>query len=377
MHLAMVAAGFSAGEADQLRRAMAAWKRRGGLGPFEDKLIEGMRERGYTEDFARAIFRQIQGFGEYGFPESHSASFALLVYVSCWLKCYEPAAFACALINSQPMGFYPPSQLVQNARRHNVEVRPVDVRISAWDCTLERTRNGEPALRLGLRLVKGLAGKAAERLLSARAAAPFESTQDMAERARLDRGDLGALAAAGALESLAGHRHRARWEVAGVEQPMALFPRVEIREAAPLLTKPTEGEDVVADYNSTGLTLGSHPMALVRDRLDAFRFRKAEELEQCRDGMPVRVAGLVITRQRPGTAAGVTFVTLEDESGYVNLVVWERIAQRQRRILTGARLMGVIGTLQHQEGVIHVVAAQLQDHSALLGTLVARSRDFH
>ncbi|MEL7448263.1 MAG: error-prone DNA polymerase [Pseudomonadota bacterium] len=377
MHLAMVAAGFSAGEADQLRRAMAAWKRRGGLGPFEGKLIRGMRERGYTEEFASAIFRQIQGFGEYGFPESHAASFALLVYVSCWLKCYEPAAFTCALINSQPMGFYPPSQLAQNARRHNVEVRPIDVQISAWDCTLERTRSGEPALRLGLRLVKGLAESAGQRIVDARAREVFTSTQDLAERAQLDRGDLGSLAAAAALKSLAGHRHRARWEVAGVEQPMALIPRVEIREAAPLLSKPTEGEDVVADYNSTGLTLGQHPIALVREQLDVMRFQKAEELKACHDGIPVRVAGLVITRQRPSTAGGVTFVTLEDESGHVNLVVWERIAERQRRILTGARLMGVVGTLQHQDNVIHVVAAQLQDHSALLGALITRARDFH
>ncbi|MEM9057896.1 MAG: OB-fold nucleic acid binding domain-containing protein, partial [Pseudomonadota bacterium] len=368
---------FTAGEADQLRRAMAAWKRRGGLGPFEGKLIRGMRQRGYTEEFASAVFRQIKGFGEYGFPESHAASFALLVYVSCWLKCYEPAAFTCALINSQPMGFYPPSQLVQNARRHDVEVRPVDVRLSVWDCTLERMHSGEPALRLGLRLVKGLAEETAQRLVAARAEAEFLSTQDLAERAQLDRGDLGALAAAGALESLAGHRHRARWEVAGVEQPMPLMPRVDIREATPLLSKPTEGEDVIADYNSTGLTLGKHPVALVREQLDAFRFRKAEELQDCRDGIPVRVAGLVITRQRPATAGGVTFVTLEDESGHVNLVVWERIAERQRRILTGARLMGVAGTLQHQDGVIHVVAAHLQDHSALLGTLITRARDFH
>ncbi|MBT8130908.1 MAG: error-prone DNA polymerase, partial [Gammaproteobacteria bacterium] len=376
MHLAMVAAGFSAGEADQLRRAMAAWKRRGGLGPFEDRLISGMLERGYSKQFAQQIFHQIEGFGEYGFPESHAASFALLVYVSAWLKCHEPAVFACALINSQPMGFYAPSQLIQDAQGQGVAVRPVDVLSSAWDCTLERGDEDEPIIRLGLRLVKGLSANAAERLSQARRDQAFLNVQDLATRARLDRGDLGALAAAGALQCLTGNRHRARWDVAGVEAPLPLMPQIEIREGMPLLRQPTEGENVIADYQSTGLTLGRHPMALLRDDLSDQGNSTAANLWDLPDGATVSTSGLVISRQRPGTAKGVTFVTLEDETGHVNLIVWERLAERQRKVLLGSRLLGVRGQLQRQGDVLHVVARQLEDHSGLLSTLPAASRDF-
>ncbi len=379
MQLAIVAAGFTPGEADKLRRAMAAWKRKGGLGPFEERLICGMRERGYAEDFAKAIFRQILGFGEYGFPESHAASFALLVYVSCWLKHYEPAAFTAALINSQPMGFYAPSQLVQDARRHGVEVRAVDVRVSDWDCTLERREaDGEPALRLGLRLVKGLGEEAARRLVAARAVqGGFTGVQELAERARLDRRELGCLAAAGALVGLAGHRHRAAWQVAGVESPLPLLPEIRIAEATPLLRAPREGQDIVADYAHTGLTLRRHPVELLRARLTARGVLSSAQLRERPNGAQVRTAGLVITRQRPGTASGVTFVTLEDESGYVNLIVWERIAERQRQALIASRLMGVVGELQLEGEVMHVIVQRIVDLSRWLGELVAPSRDFH
>ncbi len=376
MQLAVVAAGFTPGEADRLRRAMAAWKRRGGLGPFEERLIGGMRERGYTTEFARRIFNQIQGFGEYGFPESHSASFALLVYVSAWLKYHEPAAFCCALLNSQPMGFYAPAQLVQDVRRHGVTVRPVEVTASEWDCMLERGEDGEPTLRLGLRMVKGFGQESAGRLVRARQQQAFESTQDLAGRAALDRGDLGALAGAGALAALAGHRHRARWDVAGVEAPTELFRDIRFREALPMLGAPTEGENIVADYASLGLTLGRHPVALLRDRLRRVGACAAAAVGELPDGAPVHVAGIVVTRQRPASAKGVTFVTLEDETGYVNLVVWENVARSQRPVLLGARLMSVRGTVQREDGVVHIVARRLENYSALLGDLTTGSRDF-
>jgi error-prone DNA polymerase len=376
MQLAIVAAGFTAGEADRLRRAMAAWKRRGGLGQFEQKLIDGMRERGYGEDYARQIFRQIEGFGEYGFPESHSASFALLVYVSCWLKCHEPAAFTAALLNSQPMGFYSASQLVQDARRHDVEVRAVDINQSDWDCTLEVDDADKPVLRLGLRMVKGLSEERGRCIENIRNAGRFESTQQLVERTGLGKRDLGVLASAGALKMLAGHRHRARWAVAGVEQPTPLFPSVERYEAAPLLPKPTEGQNIVADYQSTGLTLERHPMHLLRDRLNRYSYCLAEQLSGLHTGQAISVAGLVITKQRPGTASGVTFVTLEDETGHMNLIVWKQVADRHRAALLNAKLMGVRGEVQIEGQVIHVIARQLIDHSEMLGGLMVKSRDF-
>jgi len=375
MQLAVVAAGFTPGEADRLRRAMAAWKRRGGLGPFEEKLIRGMQARGYSETFAKQIFQQILGFGEYGFPESHSASFALLVYVSCWLKCHTPAAFTCALLNSQPMGFYSASQLTQDARRHGVEIRPADINESDWDSTLERSDTGEAAMRLGLSQIKGLSEAAGETIVNARRV-PYRSIQQLLERTGLNRRELGALAAAGALRSIAGHRHKVRWTVAGVEEPTPLFPSLDRYEAMPMLRRPTEGQDIVADYQSIGLTLGRHPMKLIRRHLDRYHYVSAVELETLDAGRPVRIAGLVITKQRPGTASGVTFVTLEDETGCSNLVVWKKIADEQRDVLLNARLMGVHGELQKEGKVIHVIARRLVDHSELLGELSVRSRDF-
>ncbi|MEA3107710.1 MAG: error-prone polymerase [Gammaproteobacteria bacterium] len=378
MQLAIVAAGFSPGEADRLRRAMAAWKRKGGLEPFQKQLIDGMLERGYAESFAQQIFNQILGFGEYGFPESHSASFALLVYISAWLKHHEPAAFCAALVNSQPMGFYAPAQLVRDARAHGVELRPVDVAISDWDCTLERRDDGRPALRLGLRMVKHLSQEGAERLLAARAAGAFVDTADLAERATLDRRDLEALAAADALAALAGHRHRAVWQVTGVERALPLLPAATAaQEGMPLLRAPREGQEIVADYFSTGLTLRRHPLALLRDALAKSGVIPNQELWELPDGRSVTAAGLVITRQRPGSASGVTFVTMEDETGYVNLIVWKRVADAQRAALLESRLLLVRGKLQREGDVLHVIAHRLTDLSALLGDLTVASRNFH
>jgi DNA polymerase III alpha subunit len=523
MQLAIVAAGFSPGEADRLRRAMAAWKRKGGLEPFQRQLIDGMRERGYPESFAHQIFNQILGFGEYGFPEcvvgetcvidadtgrwltidevvggrarldstlacdenlrlrkrkvlrvmrsgtkpvwrlrtalgheitataehpfmtmagwvqlgklkigdhvatarsmpvpvpgsdvywdrivdiaavgnretydlqiegdhnflanhfivhnSHAASFALLVYTSAWLKHYEPAAFCAALVNSQPMGFYAPAQLVRDARTHGVEVRAVDAAVSDWDCTLERRDDGRPALRLGLRLVKHLSQEGAMRLLAARAVRNFDSIADLAERAEFDRRDLEALAAADALARLAGHRHRAVWQVTGVERALPLLPAAtSVDEGIPLLRAPRESQDIVADYGSLGLTLRRHPLALLRDKLQRRGVLPTQELWEQPNGKLVRTAGLVITRQRPGSAGGVTFVTMEDETGYVNLIVWNRVAVEQRAALIESRLLEVHGRLQREGDVQHVIAQRLTNLSALLGDLVVESRNFH
>ena len=520
MQLAIVAAGFSPGEADRLRRAMAAWKRKGGLEPFQKQLIDGMRERGYAESFAQQIFNQILGFGEYGFPEclagetrvwddegrryvrieelsggsaqieytlacdgagkltrrkvlgvmrsgskpvwrlsttgglsicasaehpfltptgwrllktlavddvlaiapnpvpgtavqwqrliaveplgarqtydlkidgehnfiaesfivhnSHSASFALLVYSSAWLKLYEPAAFCAALINSQPMGFYAPAQLVRDARVHGVEVRPVDVTKSAWDCTLEKNAEGRPALRLGLRMVKRLREESGKRIAQLRREEPFATLVDLAERASLDRRDLEALGAADALAALSGHRHRAVWQVSGVERPLPLLPASTVaEEGIPMLRAPREGEDIVADYGSTGLTLRRHPLALLREKLKARDILPTESLWQQPNGRMVKTAGLVITRQRPGSASGVIFVTMEDETGYVNLIVWNRVAEAQRAALLESRLLEVSGELQREGDVQHVIARKLTDLSAMLGDIVVATRNFH
>jgi error-prone DNA polymerase len=378
MQLAIVAAGFSPGEADRLRRAMAAWKRKGGLEPFQKQLIDGMRDRGYEDSFAEQIFKQILGFGEYGFPESHSASFALLVYTSAWLKHYEPAAFCAALINSQPMGFYAPAQLVRDARVHGVQVRAVDVSISEWDCTLERCEDGRPALRLGLCLVKHLSREGGQRLLQARTQRVFAGIADMAERAALDRRDLEALAAADALMHLSGHRYRAVWQVTGVERALPLLPaETAVDEGIPLLRAPREGQDIVADYGSVGLTLRRHPLALLRERLRRRGVIPTQELWEQPNGKLVRTAGLVITRQRPGSAGNVTFVTMEDETGYVNLIVWNRVAVEQRAALLESRLLEVQGKLQREGDVQHVIASRLTNLSSLLGDLVVASRNFH
>ena len=377
--LAMVAAGFTPGEADQLRRSMAAWKRSGGIQHFRQRLLDGMRARGYDEAYAERIFHQIEGFGEYGFPESHSASFALLAYVSAWLKRNHPAAFLAALLNSQPMGFYAPAQLIQDAVRHGVEVSAVDVLFSAWESTLEAHEHGAgvATVRLGLCMVKGLNAAAGARIVAARAARPFIDTTDLARRAELDRGTLKGLSRAGALASLAGNRHQASWAALGIEAPLAVMPEARIREATPLLRAPREGEDIVADYAHLGFTLGRHPLALLREQLSRRRCVTASQLAATAAGSHVHTAGLVISRQRPGTATGVVYVTLEDETGIINVIVWSSLAEAQRRELLQARLLGVSGEIQRDGEVVHLIARRLTDHSQLLGGLTTVSRDFH
>ncbi|HKA39491.1 MAG TPA: error-prone DNA polymerase [Burkholderiales bacterium] len=385
MQLAVVAADFTPGEADELRRSMAAWRRKGGLEKFERKLHEGMARNGYSKEFAERIYKQICGFGEYGFPESHAASFALLAYVSSWLKHYEPAAFLAGLLNSQPMGFYSASALVQDARRHGVEVRSADVTVSEWECTLEPgeadlslvTRHSSPAVRLGLLMVKGLSEAAARQIHAARTAAPLADVEDLGRRAELDRRDLRNLAAAGALAALAGHRRAAHWQAAGMQARPPLLRDAPIRDREPALLPPSEGEDIVADYRSLGLTLGRHPLALLRGQLRRLRLASAAELHALPNGRPARTAGIVTGRQRPSTAKGVVFVTLEDETGYVNVVVWNDLVERQRRELLGSSLLGVEGIMQKEGEVVHLVARRLTDYTALLGRLKVESRDFH
>ncbi|HBN8235962.1 TPA: error-prone DNA polymerase [Pseudomonas aeruginosa] len=378
MELAIVAADYSPGEADELRRSMAAWKRHGGLEHHRERLTRGMLANGYEADFAARIFEQIKGFGSYGFPESHAASFALLTYASSWLKRHEPAAFTCALINSWPMGFYSPDQLLQDARRHAIQTRPVDVRHSRWDCSLEPIGQEQPAIRLGLRMIRGFREEDARRIEQARQAQSFTDVHDLGRRAGLDTRALELLADAGALRGLAGHRHKARWAIAGVGPQLPLFaegPRIE--EPAISLPLPSRGEELLSDYALLGTTLGPHPLKLLRVQLKARRCRASRELVGMEHGRPVRIAGLVVGRQRPQTASGVTFITLEDEFGMVNVVVWHDLAERQRRPFLESRLLQVEGTLESSSGVRHVIAGRLQDLTPLLTGLDVRSRDFH
>lgn len=385
MQLAMVAAGFTAGEADQLRRAMAAWKRKGGLEPFEVKLKAGMAQRGYSPEFADRIYQQILGFGDYGFPESHAASFALLAYASSWLKCHHPAAFTAALLNSLPMGFYAPAQLIGDARRHGVEIRPVDVLFSEVESTLESGPQGVPAIRLGLHRIKGMDLAVAARIVQWRRQLPAGQPARGAEALRqglmqiagLGREQMEALAAAGALQSLSGHRHRAYWDAAGVEAPTPLLGRPQFAEGQPLLSAPTEGEDLLADYASLRFTLGRHPLALLRSRLDAHGAICARRLRELQTGRPVCVSGLVTGRQRPGTASGVIFMTLEDESGLINLVIWPKVLEQYRSAVLHAQLPLIHGHVQNEDQVVHVIARHLEDRSDWLGGLAVASRDFH
>ena len=429
MQLAMVAAGFNGGEADQLRRAMAAWKRKGGLEPYRDKLVNGMLERGYERDFAEQLFRQIKGFGDYGFPESHSASFALIAYVSAWLKCYHPAAFCCALLNSQPMGFYAPAQLLKDAQRHGVRILAVDVNESAYGCTLEfdkgtnwgqrknpiKSDEGRGSsegkfysdphfaeLRIGFRLVKGMSELGANAVMEARQAGVFANIQDLVFRSGVNKKDLEALAAADALESLSGDRHRAFWQAAGVDiekghsikrqddrperltlgtnMTMSFYADPKFADSDfgvdVLLPVASESQNIAGDYNSTGFTLRRHPLALFRQHLNNYRVSTASDLADIENEANAKVTGLVTCRQRPMTAAGVTFLTLEDESGFVNVVVWPSLGEKLRPIVRQAMLIGVVGHVQKSDGVIHLIARHLVDLSHWLGSMELSSRNF-
>ncbi len=385
MQIAMLAAGFTADEADQLRRSMAAWKRKGGVGKFYERIVTGMTDRGYTLEFAQGIFKQIEGFGEYGFPESHAASFALLVYVSCWLKCHYPAAFLVALLNAQPLGFYSPAQLVQDAQRHDVKVLPVDVLHSDWDAQLL----SDSSVRLGLRLVDSLSHAGALRLVQARQNRLFESTEDLALRSALDAGDMKALAAADALRSLSGHRRQQVWEASALKLQAAvvrgtrsLLRDAPIHEDFLELEAAAEGEEVSWDYNTVGLTLRSHPLALLRPQLDAMKLLTHAQLQEREHGRLVRTCGLVTMRQQPQTAKGTVFVTLEDETGSTNVIVWKRLresSEEQRQALLHARLLVVHGRWEHDTSggkVRHLIAGYLRDVTPMLGSLLTQSRDF-
>ena len=378
--LAMVAAGFTAGEADKLRRAMAAWKSYGDLTPFRDKLINGMRARGHSEDFAERLYQQICGFGGYGFPESHSASFALLVYVSAWIKCHYPAAFYCGLLNSQPMGFYSPSQLIQDARRHEVTVLPVDVNHSHWDYTLE---DSQQHLRVGLRQIKGLNRKSAETLYQQRPPGGYRSVKEIRQHTALPQRDMELLAGANALEAISGHRHQSYWQLLGHEIAAPLWVSDTDHDQGDLadnddvnLPAPSEGQNILADYASQSLSLQRHPMALLREQGQLRHCLNSQQLKTADPNRPVQVAGLITGRQRPGSASGVTFVTLEDEFGNINVVVWLNTARQQRKALLTSRLLHVKGIVEREGDIVHVMAGKLTDLSHLIQTLPVASRDF-
>lgn len=382
--LAMVAAGFSGGEADQLRRAMANWRSTGELQQFEQRLIAGMQERGYRLDFAQRIYQQICGFGEYGFPESHSASFANLAYASAWFKCHYPAAFYCGLLNSLPMGFYSADQLIQDARRHDVVILPVDIQTSAWQHQLVPMQNGM-ALRLGLCLVRGLVEKQVQALLAQRPVNGFTSLNAL-RQAGASPALLQRLAAADALKKIAGHRYQSQWQtLAEQAKQLPLFTSNDTaddvsKQQTITLAPPSEVKDLAADYRVLGASIRRHPLALLREQHLLRGVRTAAELVSCRHQQIVQVAGLVTCRQRPGTAGGVTFITLEDETGMVNVVVWQATARAQRQVYLTAKLLKVVGTVEIHGEVIHVIAGRLEDGAPLLAQLEIegqRSRDFH
>ncbi|HEX7116688.1 MAG TPA: error-prone DNA polymerase [Steroidobacter sp.] len=376
MQLAIVAAGFTPGEADLLRRSMAAWNRSGTLERFREKLIQGMCRRGYEPDFAERIYRQIEGFGEYGFPESHSASFALLTYLSSYLKCHWPAAFIAGLINSQPMGFYQPAQLLEEAKRQGVEIRPVDVLASEWDCTLEPDANGRHAIRLGMRLVRGMRKEEAERIQALRPIDSSATVQAIAREAALSRRTVRALAMCGAFRSLTRHRNAALWQALGVEKLPGLLAQVHAKEAAADLPPPSEWEEVLRDYRQLGLSTGRHPLALLRPQLRACGIARRKDLDALPNGKRVSVAGLVTHLQHPQTANGVIFASLEDETGINNIIIWPDVFARFREQILGTNLMVVTGKLQTEEGVTHVLAEGIRNCSHWASELPRRSRDF-
>jgi error-prone DNA polymerase len=392
MKLAMIAGGFTPGEADQLRRAMGAWRKTGVMDRFRDKLLTGMEANGYSAEFAERLFKQIRGFGEYGFPESHAASFALLVYASAWIKCYEPAVFVAALLNSQPMGFYAAAQLVTNARDHGVEIRPVDVNHSEWDSTLEQVVQGPKsnvqgqqieknlhflALRLGFRMVKGLSQSQVDVILARRAEGPFVSLEEFARRTRLSNAVLTRLSRADAFGSLAVARRQALWKSLPCQKVMDLRFDTSEEEATIALPTASPLSEVVADYRTIGLSLRDHPMKFLRPALERMRVAKASDLAVLPVDCLVKVAGLTLMRQRPGTASGITFVTLEDETGFANLIVRPEVWDRYHHAARTATAMLAYGRLQRQDNVIHVLATRLENLSHRIEDLGVSSRDFH
>jgi len=388
MKVAMVCAGFTGGEADQLRKSMATFKFTGGVSRFKDKLVSGMIRNGYSPEFAEKTFGQLEGFGSYGFPESHAASFALIAYASNYVKCHFPDVFCAALLNSQPMGFYAPAQIVADARKHGVEVRPICINQSRWDCTLEAIEGTDRhAVRLGMRLVRGLATADAARIVAARAGEPFASVDDMWRRSGVPVASLVELAEADAfLPSLRLERRDALWAIKALrDEPLPLFTAAAVREARAIaeqrepeveLRQMNEGHNVVEDYSHTGLTLREHPMRFLRADLAKRRIVTCAEAMTARDGRWLMAAGLVLVRQRPGSAKGVMFITIEDETGIANVVVWPKLFERSRRVVLGASMMAINGRIQREGEVVHLVAQQLFDLSADLSSLAERDGTF-
>ena len=388
MRVAIECAGFTPSEADQLRRSMATFKHTGGVSKFRDKLVNGMIAKGYERDFAEKTFKQLEGFGSYGFPESHAASFALIAYASSWLKCHHPDVFCAALLNAQPMGFYAPAQIVRDARDHGVEVRPVCINASRWDCTLEPSgREDRLAVRLGLRMVRGLANTDAAAIVATRADDPFSSVDDLWRRAGVSSASLVQIAEADAMHpSLKLARREALWAIKGLrDEPLPLFTAASIREArtvleleepAVALRPMTAGGEVVEDYGHVGLTLRDHPIAFLRADLSARRIVTCAEAMQSRDGRWLETAGLVLVRQRPGSAKGVMFITIEDETGIANLVIWPKIFEKQRRVILGAGMMAVRGRIQREGEVVHLIARRLTDLSLALASVGDRDAAF-
>ena len=387
MRVAIECAGFTASEADQLRRAMATFKFTGGVSKFKEKLVSGMVERGYTAEFAEKTFGQLEGFGSYGFPESHAASFALIAYASCWLKCWHPEVFCASLLNAQPMGFYAPAQIVADARAHRVEVRPVCINASRWDCTLEPMKDDRFAVRLGMRMVTGLKEADAARIIAARADAPFISVEELWRRAGVGAGALSRLAEADAFRaSMRLARREALWAIKALrDEQLPLFAAADARENGfvqeivehPVALRPmSEGREVVEDYGHVGLTLRQHPVSFLREELLRQKMVPCRALETTRDGRYIWLAGLVLVRQRPGSAKGVMFITIEDESGIANLIIWPSMFEQNRRIVMGARMLGLYGQVQREGEVVHVIAKKLVDLSQLLGSLGQRGEAF-
>jgi len=387
MRVAIECAGFTPGEADQLRRAMATFKFTGGVSKFKTMLIDGMVARGYDKEFAERTFGQLEGFGSYGFPESHAASFALIAYASSWMKCHHPDVFCASLLNAQPMGFYAPAQIVRDAKDHGVEIRPVCVNASRWDCTLEEAEDGRFAVRLGLRMVRGLANKDAAAIVAARADDPFTSIDDMWRRTAVSVSSLVEIAEAdGMRDSLGLARREALWAIKALrDEPLELFAAAaererrtiaELNEPEVTLRPMTSGSEVVEDYRHVGLTLRSHPVSFLRQELTARRIVSCEEAMSARDGKWLTTAGIVLVRQKPGSAKGVMFITIEDESGVANLVIWPSHYERQRRVILGSSMIGVQGRVQREGDVVHLVARQLTDMSADLVGVGDRDESF-